>query len=330
MKKQSFIVQQLATGENLEVHSYTFGDTAAGPKIYLQANLHGPEIFGTALLVRLVQQLEKSEGWPGTIVVVPCANPMGVQQTGYNSMTGRWNARDGANWNRIIPISKKWDNRAEEKAFYEKMLLSENLSVQKRLAAVLRTLSSGADYVIDIHTTGSVSVEHLFTFSWMSKAFASLGTPIHLHVDGDGGSVGAFDESHVFPFLESLPHEAVPKVITWETYIHGAIDEVLVTERLEQLIRWLKSTLSGDNSSELPYETFNMSTELRAPIAGYYAWLKDVGDTVDAGETYARVYQPWDCQISEAKAEFPFTLIGTYGVNATSTGEQIAYIARNT
>ncbi|MBU6323189.1 succinylglutamate desuccinylase/aspartoacylase family protein [Patescibacteria group bacterium] len=107
MQRNQHPVQQLATGEKLSVTSYRFSSSQHGPKVYLQANIHGPEVLGTAVLTKLLPWLHEMEtkDMCGSVIVVPCANPMAVQQTAYNSMIGRWNGRSGMNWNRITPLS---------------------------------------------------------------------------------------------------------------------------------------------------------------------------------------------------------------------------------
>lgn len=318
-------VQQAAHGGTASIHVHVFTGSMPGPTVYLQGNLHGPEVFGTALLVELVREIKKKKDIRGKLIIVPCANPMGVSQVSYNSMVGRWNSQSGANWNRIFPTSVL-KNRKDEKLFYKKLAGIKNASIEKTLAAALRSLSTGADYIVDIHTTGSASAEHLFTYPWMHGDFAALGVPIHLSLDTED-TAGAFDESHVIPFLRSLPKDEIPKAATWEAHHHGHIDGALLARRLSQLLNFLDGIHGKETRKKNPV-VYLKSAHLQAPIGGYYSWIKNIGDGINNGETYALVYKP-DGTIVPAKAPRACILLGTYGVAATAQGEQIALIAYN-
>jgi len=322
--KKCIPIQELASGDMLTIQVHTFIGNKPGPIVYLQGNLHGPEIFGTALLLRLVQILGKQKSLKGKIIIVPCANPMGVNQIAYNSMIGRWNAQSGTNWNRIFPMSPL-KNHTEEISFYKNLLIENNLSIESKLAATLRTLSAGANYVLDIHTTGSSSAEHLFTYPWMHRDFADLAVPIHLELSLDD-VVGAFDESHVLPFLKTLSQEKVAKVATWEAHFHGHIDNTTIAQRLTQILSWLDGLWAKKASTKPEPEIHSKSAHLCAPVAGYYAWTKKVGERVEKGDIYALVYQTKGGSIP-VKATCSFTLLGVYGVAATASGEQIGLIA---
>ncbi len=326
-QKKSIPVQQLANGEMLMIHTYTFIGAESGPTVYLQGNLHGPEIFGTALLIELIEIMKKKKTFKGKIIIVPCANPMGVIQVAYNSMVGRWNPQSGNNWNRIFPINP-FTSHEEEKLFYQKVLADKNVSSESRLVGILRTLSSGADYVLDIHTTGSLSAEHLFTYPWMQENFYALNVPVYLSLN-PLDSAGAFDESHVLPFLQSLSKEKIPKVATWEVHHHGHIDSAILTKRLAQLVHWLSDIWGEGVHKNIEPKIFTQSEHLYAPLAGYYSWVKNVGEEIKIGETFAVVYQPSTGKKTTVKAGRSCMLLGIYGIGATAAHEQIGWVAYN-
>ena len=319
-KIKNLPIQKLANGSKLTVQAYIFKGNKPGPKIYLQGNLHGPEVFGTALLLELIQAIKKMKKIRGELIVVPCANPMGVNQVSYNSMIGRYNHQSGVNWNRIFPILLQ--NTLKFTAQRETV----NLSIESKLAATLHSLSSGSDYVLDIHTTGISSVEHLFTYSWMHKEFSALNVPIHLTLDTKN-VVGAFDESHVIPFLKSLPLEKITKVATWEAHCNSDIDNKVLKQRLSQMLNWLAVVWNEKQTQMTKIEIYSKYSHLYAPIAGYYSWITKVGDKVKKGEIYAFVYNPLSDKIMPIKAKFSFILLGIYGIPAIANGEQIGWIA---
>jgi len=325
-QKKSITIQQLANGEIIKIHAHIFTGSRPGPTIYLQGNLHGPEVFGTALLIELVQAMKKSKECRGKIIIVPCANPMGVNNVVYNGISGRWNEQSGMNWNRIFPISSFKDHQ-EEVAFYNDLSKGEQLSIESKLVAIVRSLSAGADYVLDIHTTGIFNAEHLFTYPWMSADFSALQVPVHLLLD-QNMTVGAFDESHVIPFLTSLAKEKIPRVATWEAHSHGYFNDLVLKQRLAQLLHWLRSIWGNESKQNNKPIAFKHYAHLTAPVAGYYCWTKKTGEKVCAGESYARVYQPHSGSFVSVRTEDDFVLLGIYGVVATASGEQIGWVAK--
>ena len=327
--KKKYPVQKLPTGGVHAITAHVFEGSQKGPKIYLQANLHGPEVFGTALLILFVEKLKKEKDIKGSVVIVPVANPMGVNSTAHNSIVGRWNSISGKNWNRMFSSDIEWKDHKEEKEYFNEQLAKHNLSVEEKLAATLRLISAGANYVVDIHTTGSDNCPHLFTREDFSKDFELLGAKIHL-LSSKEVFDNTFEESHVYPFRNMLSSSDIPRSCTWEVHHDGTIDKNILEERMKQLQNWLagvwsKSTKEVFEPKPKP-KKFSSFENLKAPVAGYYVWTKKVGENVAKCEEYAKVYLPHTASCASVKAEFSFTLISTYGIGAIAEGEQIAWI----
>lgn len=108
------------------------------------------------------------------------------------------------------------------------------------------------------------------------------------------------------------------------------IDVALVHERFERLTDWLASVWGEARGAARPRPPRKSRTldQLRAPIGGYYAWAKKPGEDVAGGKAYATVYLPAVGTRTEARASYPFTLLGIYGVPANAEGEQIGAIVR--
>ncbi len=325
-------IQQLATGDYLSISSYVFDSEKPGPNIYLQANLHGPEIFGTALLGKLMQKLQLGNTeFTGKLTIVPCANPIGVQQTTYNSMDGRWNKQNGTNWNRIFNTTENFKSKKEREEYYQTQLNNVNLSIEQKLSSALMLLSSEADYVIDIHTTGIETINHLFTFPGQSQVFNHLQAKIHVITEYDDAA-GAFDEAHSIAFMKNLDESDVPKVCTWEASIHGQIEQIELEEKLEYLHNWLNFIWGNiqnveDNYYKLPAKN---CFHLTAVKAGYLIWQTDVGDTWQTGQKYGEVYRPNDNLFEDIVSPDNLIFIGKYGIGAIASGEQIAWVGKLT
>lgn len=279
------------------------------------------------MLTLLIHKLKQAVDMRGTVIVVPIANPMGLNAVTHNTQEGRWNPIDGINWNRIFPVHPQWRDHREEKQFFQAQYAKESPSIQERLAAVLRLQSAGADYVVDIHATGSVNCPHIFCREDFSTIFEPLGAPIHLLSDKEAYTE-TFEESHVHPFRNTLSDIDIPKACTWEISAYGARDESMLEERLLQLENWLTSIWEGVYGNTTSPKKLTRFMHLICPGAGYYLWVKRPGDEVGVGETYAKVFLPWSAEVREVKAAFDFVLIAIYGIVAIADGEQLAWIGR--
>ena len=80
-----------------------FGRAGASPKVYIQGALHAdevPAILVAHQLAAKLAELEASGAITGEIVLVPLANPIGLAQMVLGQHHGRFDLRDGGNFNR--------------------------------------------------------------------------------------------------------------------------------------------------------------------------------------------------------------------------------------
>ena len=88
----------------LLVHRY--GAPGARPKAYLQAALHADETPALLVLHHLTRLLDGADARgeiTGRIVLVPYANPIGLDQIVNRAQTGRYALAGGGNFNRDWP-----------------------------------------------------------------------------------------------------------------------------------------------------------------------------------------------------------------------------------
>ena len=95
-------------GVEWRVPVFRFTGTDAGaPSVYLQAALHASELPGTALLHFLCARLRQAEedgAILGDITVIPQANPIGLSQSHFGEMQGRFDLGSRTNFNRDFPL----------------------------------------------------------------------------------------------------------------------------------------------------------------------------------------------------------------------------------
>ncbi|MEL6496774.1 MAG: succinylglutamate desuccinylase/aspartoacylase family protein, partial [Cyanobacteria bacterium J06623_7] len=217
---------KLASGDTLSLQVYQFAGALPGKKAYIQANLHGAEIVGNAVIYRLIEHLTEldSSQIAGEICLVPVCNPLGVNQRSHFFSTGRFNSYDGKNWNRIF-----WDYEQEAENLTEfarsQLELSTDKIRQNYLAQIqqawqqerarlkqprsapisrqyrdqLQSLCLYADYVIDIHSSSNQAIDYTFGFRERQDNVSYLLLPYAILMDKYDGD--AFDEAFLKPWL---------------------------------------------------------------------------------------------------------------------------------
>lgn len=219
-------IQQLASGDYLSLQVYKFSGSKTGKKAYLQANLHGSEIVGNAVIYQLIEflsSLDKTQ-LVGEIWLVPVCNPLGTNQRTHFFSTGRFNTYDGKDWNRIFwdyekecedlaafaqsqvdfvanEIRNNYLNKIQSKfqSELDKLNSPSSLPFRERYRYYLQSLCLDANYVIDIHSSSNQSIDYLYcccTREESAKSFLLNYGILLNEYDGD-----AFDEAFIKPWL---------------------------------------------------------------------------------------------------------------------------------
>ncbi|RML30740.1 hypothetical protein APX70_07658, partial [Pseudomonas syringae pv. maculicola] len=90
-------------GTGRQIHSFHYGPQQGTGKVYIQASLHADELPGMLVAWYLKQRLAELENAGrllGEIVVVPVANPIGLEQVLMDTPLGRYELESGQNFNR--------------------------------------------------------------------------------------------------------------------------------------------------------------------------------------------------------------------------------------
>lgn len=223
---QLITIQTLASGDVLQIPVYTFKGEINGKKAYIQANLHGAEIVGNAVIYELIEFFKtlNNSDLQGEITLVPMCNPTGVNQRNLFFSTGRYNPYDGNNWNRIFwdysQENVNIDNFVQEninlsvKEIQQKFLsnilhkfqeklghINENrgLSFSEHYRNILQSLSLNANYIIDIHSSSVSSIDYLYCFEFRQKSADYFLLDYGILMNKYDGN--AFDEAFLNPWL---------------------------------------------------------------------------------------------------------------------------------
>ena len=182
---------KLASGDTFALQVYKFIGKQPGKKVYIQANLHGAEIVGNAVIYELINFFSslETDAIAGEIWLVPVCNPLGTNQRGHFFSTGRFNSYDGINWNRIFwdyekecsdleDFARSQINNAPElirENYLQKIQTAWTRQLDKihkpssvpwrqQYRYQLQSLCLDADYVIDIHSSSNQAIDFVFCF----------------------------------------------------------------------------------------------------------------------------------------------------------------------
>ncbi|MCH1929462.1 M14 family metallopeptidase [Shewanella sp. A25] len=213
-------IGELAAGQALTLPIYTFkpsGHAPRGPKVYIQANVHGAEVQGNAVIFQLMKLLERCEIL-GEISLVPLANPLGINQKSGEFTLGRFDPITGANWNREylshdidiaswLKVHAKLDDAELIQAFRSTLVEScqqrlrnpWGVTTGHRLAVNLQAMAHDADIVLDLHT-GPKSCKHLYCPEYALDDAKYFSIPYTLVIPNGFG--GAMDEAAFCPWWQ--------------------------------------------------------------------------------------------------------------------------------
>jgi predicted deacylase len=216
MSKEVMHVGEMASGAALTVPVYRINGKQRGPDVYIQANMHGAEVQGNAVIFQLLEQLKTLE-LNGSITLVPYANPVACNHKNGEYTLGRFDPITGVNWNRmyhfdeniIEPFTQAYltESAVEiERAFKALMLdqisqkLNHNIygiTTGQRIAFQLQRLAHQADIVLDLHT-GPISSKHLYCPEYAQASAKYFDIPHVLFIPN--GFDGALDEATFCPW----------------------------------------------------------------------------------------------------------------------------------
>lgn len=319
-----------ATGTQRLLTLHRYGAPEARPKAYLQAALHADETPGLLVLHHLVRLLDAAaarDEITGQIVILPYANPIGLDQNVNGYHLGRQHLGGGGNFNR------NWLDLSEPVA--EAVAGQLGPDPEKNVEAIraaLRAAVSGrhealppdqlgaelidhrlrlaqeavdADLVLDLHCDLE-ALMHIFLIPahWpeAQDLVAELGCRAALLAADSGG--GSFDEAFSTPWIKlaaRFPENPIPPAClsaTVELRGRGDVSDSLAGTDAAALFRILqrRGFVAGDPGNlperlceATPLEAVDV---LRAPAAGVLAYKVALGERVKEGDVVAEVIDP--------------------------------------
>lgn len=317
---QSFSIPLLSaspgTTHRLEV--LRFGTPGRGPKATVQAALHAdevPPLLVAQALRRRLLDLEADGLLRGEVLLVPFANPLGLSQTVLGSPQGRFDLRDGLNFNRHHPDLADAVDRAvgadlggdpaDNVARIRSALRAAAAALVPRhpaedLKKQLVALAIDSDVVLDLHCDAQAAM-HLYALTpqvdWAEELGALLGAEAVLLATESGDS--PFDEACTRPWLvlqERHPQAAIPLACFGATVeLRGEADtcHVQAAHDADAIVEFLRrrGVVGGDPAPlpapRCPPTPLAGSEPITAPAAGVVVFHVEPGQWVEAGTAIA-------------------------------------------
>jgi predicted deacylase len=327
-KKTVMHMGEMASGAKLTVPVYTYEcPQAEAPNVYIQANMHGAEVQGNAVIFQLLELL-KSCDIQSNITLVPYANPVGCNHKNGEYTLGRFDPITGVNWNRmyhfdesvIAPFAENNIDACEEeiKVTFQQLLLDQieqkldhniwGITTGQRIAYQLQRMAHQADLVLDLHT-GPISSKHLYCPEYTKASANHFDIPHTIFIPNDFD--GAMDEATFCPWWRlqqaykdlgrnfTMGEGAFAKEsFTVELGSQEQIDLAVAHQDALGILSYLQYkgvVLSNKEHDFLPQKMTRYACYLKdykalyAPMGGMVDFLAEFGKPLPAGEPLARI-----------------------------------------
>lgn len=326
-------------GTARQLRVFSFGDPGARPKAYLQAGLHADEPAGMMILRELCKLLAEAEEQgqiQGEVVVVPMANPLGVDQALNSAVMGRFELRSGANFNRAWPdlvtgladgVRKRIGDDPEENVELVRRELrrriagmpADNPMMAQRIALARRAYD--ADLVVDLHCDDE-ALSYMMSPPELweeAKRFASDVGVHSLQPSGQSNGAHCFDECFLAPWqvLAEAFGDRVPPACQAFTFEMGGVLDVdprQASRYAQGFFRYLrrKDYIAGgapkNRSNGLnEFREFEM---LDSPAGGLLLYRQQLGDWVSPGDVLAEIVDPTAPDLDAAPAVIKASMKG--------------------
>jgi predicted deacylase len=343
------------TRQTLQVQRY--GTPGARPKVYIQGALHAdevPAILVTQQLARRLAELEASGSIPGEVVLVPYANPIGLAQFSLGYHQGRFDLRDGGNFNRgYADLASLVKDRVRSELGPDSA--ANTLIIRNALRAAVGELKANtttqdlknkllqlavdADIVLDLHCDTD-AVMHLYALTPQSAVAQELGCAMGaqavLLATESGDS--PFDEACSRPWLalqEQLPEFPIALACFGATVeLRGEADthHALAAQDAIGLCDFLRVQGVIQGEVKLPAALcqptpLSGSEPITAPHAGVVIFHRAPGDAIAAGDVIADLVDAATGEVTELRCKSGGVLYARCGSRWAQPGKRLAKIA---
>jgi predicted deacylase len=311
-----------AVGTQHSLKVWRFGEQGALPKVYIQAAMHADELPASLAAAKLLPRLIAADNAgkiSGEIIVVPVANPIGLNNVSLRTHNGRYHLPTGENYNRgfhdvsdevLNAIDGKMANGPEADTSLVKAEVARALAAAtpaneaQALRLELMRLACDADIVLDLHTDSDAQM-HLYLDEdhWPQAADLAglLDARVVMFARASGG--GPFEETIAWPYVrarEIYGADAVELPLTIVVELRGEYDasHEFSDSDADALYRFLCHRRAiTDDAGLMPEFTgvaapFSATDTLTAQAAGIVVYTADIGQVVKKGDVLVEIIDP--------------------------------------
>lgn len=344
------------------VESFHYGPQGAG-KIYIQASLHADEIPGMLVAWHLKQrlaELEHAGRLAREVVLVPVANPVGLEQILMDTALGRYELESGDNFNRWFldlsqhvgdEIQASLGSNAQANAVLIRESLRSALEAEQPLTQLqslrltLQRLACDAEMVLDLHCDFE-AVEHVYTTpeAWpqVEPLARYLGSQANLLATDSGGQ--SFDECFSLlwhklsvRFGKSFPIPQGSFSVTVELRGQADVSHALASRDAQAIIAYLEHYGAIQSAADAPIaalpELLYPATPLAGvepistPVGGVLVFCCMPGEYLEAGQLIAEIIDPITDRVTQVHNEKPGLLYARSLRRMATAGMVVARIA---
>lgn len=311
-----------AVGTQHSLKVWRFGEQGASPKVYIQASLHADELPASLAAAKLLPKLiaaDEAGKISGEIILVPVANPIGLNNVNLRNHNGRYHLPTGENYNRgfhdvsddvLRAIDGKMANGPDADTSLVKSEVARALAAAtpaneaQALRLELMRLACDADILLDLHTDSDAQM-HLYLDEdhWPQAADLAglLDAKVVMFARASGG--GPFEETIAWPYVrarEVYGADAVELPLTVVVELRGEYDasHELSDFDADVMYRFLCHRGAISEAAGLLPEfsgvaaPFAATDTLTAKAAGIVVYTAEIGQTVKAGDVLVEIIDP--------------------------------------
>ncbi|MDQ2778461.1 MAG: M14 family metallopeptidase [Pseudomonadota bacterium] len=348
-------------GQQPSLRVLRFGHAGAGPKAAIQAALHADEIPAMLVAHHLRSQLEALDAAGqliGQVVLLPYANPIGLAQHLYGQHHGRFDLKDGVNFNRrfadlgaaaVTALNGRLgadpaDNvRIVRQALRSAVAALVVSTPAEDLKRHLLRQAVDADIVLDLHCDGE-AVLHLYGLTPQHALCMELGALLGAraillaNVSGDS----PFDEACSRPWLalqQAFPAQPLPLACFSTTVeLRGQTDtsHALAQRDAAAIIEFLRrrGVVAGKPVAALPMcceaTPLAASESLKSDRAGVVVFHREPGEMLAAGTLVAEVVDVDDGSVRPLLTQSAGVLYARSATRWATPGQVLAKVAGST
>jgi predicted deacylase len=345
-------------GTARQIHSFSYGPADAG-KVYIQASLHADELPGMLVAWHVRQRLAELEAagqLRHQIVVVPIANPAGLDQIVMDTPLGRYELETGENFNRrFVDLADEVGCAVEgllgEDAASNTALIREHLrnalhrlqpaTALQSQRLTLQRLACDADVVLDLHCDFE-AVQHLYTTpeAWpqVEPLARYLGAQASLLATDSGGQ--SFDECFSLlwwqlqqRFAERFPIPMGTFSVTVELRGQGDVNHAMASADCQAILNFLASR--GAIACEpaalprllAPATPLAAVEPVTAPVGGLLVFCAVQGQYLEADELIAEIIDPVSNSVTPVRNRQPGLMYARSLRRMATAGMLVAHVA---